>query len=164
VKYFDLSPNKDGSKELLVVSTDDGRVIFYSTGESSSPTDTSSIPDAKVIGQLGGKSNGLAGRIKDFEVLGLANVDNWKKRFLLVTSSSDGVVRLWSLSLQAQKGNGLDEFSSQMLDSYETGNRITCMVAFAMQKPRDFEAIDESDSGSDNQDEEEESSSDSDQD
>lgn len=162
VKYFDFSKDKDGSKELLAVSTDDGRVLFYSTKEISASSDSSTIPDAQLVGQVGGKASGLPGRIKGFEILDMSNFDKWKGAYLLVTSGSDGVIRIWSLKIKENNSEGL---SSTLLDSYETGNRITCMVAFVMQKPQDLEAINESDLGSDEEEEEApEESSDSDQD
>ncbi|EED15260.1 60S ribosome biogenesis protein Mak11, putative [Talaromyces stipitatus ATCC 10500] len=161
VKYIDFSEDKDGSKELLTVSTDDGSVLFYSTKEASTSSDSSSIPDAQLFGQLGGRTGGLSGRIKGFEILNLSSFDKWKGNYLLVTSGSDGVIRIWTLKIKEAASGGL---SSTLLDSYETGNRITCMVAFAMQKPQHPEAINESDLDSDEEKEAtEESSSDSDQ-
>lgn len=162
VKYVDFSKDRDGSKELLTVSTDDGRVLFYSTKETSAASDSSTIPDAQLVGQVGGKASGLPGRIKGFEILDMSNFDKWKGTYLLVTSGSDGVIRIWALKIKENTSEGL---SSTLLDSYETGNRITCMVAFAMEKPQDLEAINESDLGSDEEEEEApEESSDSDQD
>ncbi|EEA22799.1 Protein mak11 [Talaromyces marneffei ATCC 18224] len=163
VKYVDFSTDKDGSKEILTVSTDDGRVLFYSTKETSASSDSSTIPDAQLVGQLGGKASGLTGRIKGFEILDLADFDKWKGTYLLVTSGSDGIIRIWSFKIKEATTEGL---SSTLLGSYETGNRITCMVSFVMQKPQDLESINESDLGSDKEEEEapEESSSDSDQD
>jgi protein MAK11 len=164
VQYVDFSKDKDGSKELLTVSTDDGRVLFYSTKETSASSDSSStIPDAQFVGQVGGKTSGLPGRIKGFEILDLSNFDKWRGAYLLVTSGSDGVIRIWSLRVKEATSEGL---SSTLLDTYETGNRITCMVAFVMQKPQDLEAINESDLDSEEEEEEapDESSSDSDQD
>jgi protein MAK11 len=162
VKYVDFSKDKDGSKELLTVSTDDGRVLFYSTKEASAASDSSTIPDAELVCQVGGKASGLPGRIKGFEILNTSNFDKWKGTYLLVTSGSDGVIRIWALKIKEITSKGL---SSTLLDSYETGNRITCMVAFVMQKPQDVEAVNESDLGSDEEEEEApEESSDSDQD
>ena len=162
VKYVDFSKEKDGSKELLTVSTDDGRVLFYSTKENSTTSDSSTIPDAQIVSQVGGKASGLPGRIKGFEILDMSNSGKWKGSHLLVTSGSDGIIRIWVLKFKGNTGEGL---SSTLLDSYETGNRITCMVAFVMQKPQDMEAINESELGSDEEEEAPaESSSDSDQD
>lgn len=161
VKYADFSKDKDGSKELLTVSTDDGRVLFYSTKETSASSDSSTIPDAQLVRQVGGKASSLPGRIKGFEILDMSNFDKWKGTYLLVTSGSDGVIRIWSLKINENISEGL---SSTLLGSYETSNRITCMVAFVMQKPQDLEAINESDLGSDEEEEAPEESSDSDQD
>ena len=144
------------------MSTDDGRILFFSTKETSTSSDSSTIPDAQLVDQVGGKASGLPGRIKGFEILDLSNFDKWKGSHLLVTSGSDGVIRIWSLRIKENTSEGL---SAALLDSYETGNRITCMIAFVMQKPQDLEAINESDLGSDEEEEEApEESSDSDQD
>lgn len=147
------------------MSTEDGRVIFYSTKETSEAKD-SPIPDAKLITQLGGKASGLAGRVKDFEILHFADIENWKHHFLLLTCGSDGAVRVWLLRTQSnadakkQEGNKCGELVYRLLDTYETGNRITCMASFVMQRPHALDDVDESDLESDDQEEEAESSSD----
>ncbi|KAH8693627.1 WD40-repeat-containing domain protein [Talaromyces proteolyticus] len=170
IRYFDFSRKKDGTNEFLAVSTEDGRVIFYSTKETSTAEGVF-IPDAKVITQVGGKPSGLAGRVKDFEILDVTDIENWKDHFLLLSSGSDGAVRVWVLRIQAdtndttQETNKTSEVASRLLGTYETGNRITCMVAFVMQKPQALDEIDGLEPESDDQGSEAESSSgDSDQD
>lgn len=140
-------------------------MIFYNTKETSDAND-SSIPDAKLITQLGGKSSGLSGRVKDFEILDLADIENWKQNFLLLTCGSDGAVRVWLLKTQSNtKANKQDskkssELAYRLLDTYETGNRITCMVTFVMQRPHALDEIDGSDLESDDLEDEPEASSD----
>jgi protein MAK11 len=89
-------PSKDSSRdstELLSVSTEDGRILFYSTGpESSIPTPTSTtsaIPPASLIAQLGGPSTPSTTRIKCYKLLIL------EASFIAITGSSDGSVRIW---------------------------------------------------------------------
>ncbi|KAL1965658.1 hypothetical protein VTN77DRAFT_5335 [Rasamsonia byssochlamydoides] len=178
IKYVNFSQQNDGTDELLAASTEDGRIIFYSTKEtkpSGSDDSESSIPDAQIRAQLGGKACGLSGRVKDFEVLSLADSAAWKDHFLLVTCGSDGAVRLWLLrreELEKPKSgppNGDTKSEVQprqvgkLLSTYETGNRITCMVAFVMQKPEDPSAMGESEfesgSGEEDNDDDDESSS-----
>jgi protein MAK11 len=165
IRYFDFSTKKDGTNELLAVSTEDGRVIFYSTKETREAND-SSIPDAKLIVQLGGKPSGLSGRVKDFEILDLADIENWKHHFLLLTCGSDGAVRVWLLKTQSnanaknQEANKSSELVYRLLDTYETGNRVTCMASFVMQRPHALDGIDGSDLESDDLGDEEAASSD----
>ncbi|KAL1987676.1 hypothetical protein VTN96DRAFT_2917 [Rasamsonia emersonii] len=178
IKYFNFSQGDDGADELLAASTEDGRIIFYSTKEtkpSDSEDSDSPIPDAQIRAQLGGKACGLSGRVKDFEILSLADLAAWKDHFLLVTCGSDGAVRVWLLKRgefekpKSEPPNGDAIGASQprqvgkLLSTYETGNRITCMVAFVMQKPEDPSAIGESEfesgSGEEDHDDDDESSS-----
>ncbi|KAL4775553.1 WD40-repeat-containing domain protein [Aspergillus nidulans var. acristatus] len=146
-----------GDDELFAVSTEDGRVIFYSTRNvrKADEGDDSSIPYAEPVAQLGGKSQGYPGRVKSFEMLSLKgqpgiNDDD----FAIVTANSEGVVRVWQL-LGAQLRNAVAKKSSdtkdiqvgKLLSSYETGNRITCLKAFVMMPteeptPEDFESFD----------------------
>jgi protein MAK11 len=176
IKYVNFNQGNEGADELLAVSTEDGRIIFYSTKQlkSSEPDDSESpIPDAEIRAQLGGKALGLSGRVKDFEVLSLADFEPWKDQFVIVTCGSDGAVRLWLLrrdeiakpKSEPPNGNAENEPRQigKLLSTYETGNRITCMVAFAMQKPQDPAAIGESEfesgSGEENHDDGDGSSS-----
>lgn len=140
-------------------------MIFYSTKDTTE-AEESSIPDAKLIAQLGGKSSGLSGRVKDFEILDLADIENWKHHFLLLTCGSDGAVRVWLLKIQSitnskkQEANKSGELVYRLLDTYETGNRITCMASFVMQRPHALDEIDGSDLDSDDLEDEAEASSD----
>lgn len=96
-------PVDDGrTSDILVVSTEDGRILFYSTtftGETekvnyqSKPT----IPNARPIGQIGGSLDDFKGRIKDFEILNLPPVEDSTDNLLIVAGSSDGMIRLWML-------------------------------------------------------------------
>lgn len=143
-----------GQQELVAVSTEDGRVIFYSTSKTRKPDegDDSSIPYAEPIAQLGGKSQGLPGRVKAFEILSLNGQPGIKDDFAVVTANSEGVVRVWQLlGTQLSEKQSSDANTIQvgkLLNSYETGNRITCMKAFIMMPPEDptpddFELFDE---------------------
>ncbi|EGC45625.1 60S ribosome biogenesis protein Mak11 [Histoplasma capsulatum var. duboisii H88] len=108
LKYIDMDMVGGNKRELLAVSTEDGRILFYSTKSrpqsqstaGSNKDDTKSpIPEAQLIAQLGGKDHGQSSRIKDFEVLPVkAQGWNNNKTFLIVTASSDGAVKLWMLN------------------------------------------------------------------
>ncbi|KAL3429502.1 WD40-repeat-containing domain protein [Aspergillus tetrazonus] len=156
-KLHEIKYTSVGDDELFAVSTEDGRVIFYSTRNvrKADDGDDSSIPYAEPVAQVGGKSQGYSGRVKSFEMLNLKgqpgiNDDD----FAVVTANSEGVVRVWQL-LGAQLRNAIAKKSSdtkdiqvgKLLSSYETGNRITCLKAFVMvpseeSNPEDFESSD----------------------
>lgn len=134
--YISTSEGDDTS--VLAVSTEDGRILFYST----SPEDLISIPvaegkesplpSAKLTAYMGGKEAGLSGRIKDFTVIKIE--DGKTGSLAIVGGSSDGSIRLWKLSTadlisRGQKGAMQ---VGHFLGVYETGNRITCLKAFVM--------------------------------
>ena len=154
---------------VIAFSTEDGRVLFCETSESgekaanqssATNTDVQSIPHCRVLAQLGGSGAGISGRIKDFEILPLApflnsdasttdSIDETTApQWLLVTASSDGAIRLWSLYLRdldrspdatvsnrSGKRNDATPAIKQvgtLIGTHETGNRITCLRAFVM--------------------------------
>ena len=162
-----VSTGAEKTTELLTISTEDGRLIFYSPGSpiqhEAILTDLKiDIPVCEPIGHLGGKTEGLYSRIKDFELLKPPNSQEW----IIVTGNSDGAIRLWKVketelqqrlvadekSLPTTKDqlvNGRSTTSSgdhvemtagakigQLIGTYEAGNRITCLRAFTMVQPR----------------------------
>ncbi|KAI9700595.1 MAG: hypothetical protein M1820_006749 [Bogoriella megaspora] len=118
------------------------------------------IPEARFIGQLGGTVAGISGRIKDFKVLEppANNTATEQHILLLVTGSSDGAIRIWRVDpselqlppdnqaattapatgtngTNGTKINGDAKVANQignLLGTFETGNRITCLEAFVM--------------------------------
>lgn len=139
--------------------------MFFSTkppSSTSEPSSTSqkatSIPQCTQIAQLGGRTVGVSGRIKDFEILQLpATASATLSDLLITTGSSDGAVRVWSLALgglqpgpedgstaadgskpngaAAENGSAPATATKQvgcLLGTYNTGNRITCLAAFVM--------------------------------
>ncbi|CAG8302103.1 unnamed protein product [Penicillium salamii] len=167
MKYVSL-PVKGGEKEdFLAVTTEDGRVILYSTKDlKTDEEDTEcSIPHATPVAQLGGKQAGFPGRIKDFEVLSLeGQAKEYHNDVLIVTGNSDGVVRVWKATGKEISSAKKDKETTQigkLLTTAETGNRITCLAAFVMLPAEDPSTL--IDSGDDDSEEDEaESSSDSD--
>jgi protein MAK11 len=133
-----ISTSEEDDTSVLAVSTEDGRILFYST----SPEDLiftpaaegkeSPLPSAKLTAYIGGREAGITGRIKDFTVIKIE--ESQTGNLAIVGGSSDGSVRLWKLSAgdlisHGQKGaNKVGHF----LGVYETGNRITCLKAFVM--------------------------------
>lgn len=168
IKYINLDPSSDDGDELLAASTEDGRIIFYSTKKLRKAEDDeeSSIPYAEAVAQLGGKQSGLPGRVKDFEILSLRDeLKTNKNDFLVVTGSSDGTVRVWLLggkdlkeTTDSKSGNGSNTRQvGKLLNTYETGNRITCLKAFVMLPPEDASALGESEDESEEEEPEESS-------
>jgi len=155
----------DETKEILAISTEDGRILFYSAAlpalVQGIESDTKSqIPLCRAVGQLGGSAEGSTGRIKDFEILKSPDL----YACLIVTGSSDGSIRLWMVTeadLQETLPDHEDSSETELgdpansqpketaatlpeprqigklLGTYEAGNRITCLKAFIMSEPVD---------------------------
>ena len=163
-----LSETDGETKDLLAVSTEDGRILLYDTTDFvdtqlTEPTNEPEIPVSKAICQLGGPAEGITGRVKDFEILKPPESED----FIIVTGSSDGAVRLWTIqeseiidrltssndtnnevSILASNADGKANGNAaklpttrqigSLLGTYEAGNRITCLKAFVMSEPEDF--------------------------
>jgi protein MAK11 len=137
--YVKVGEEKD--VQVLTVSTEDGRILFFSTRTAdlvTTPTlegkeAEAPLPAAKLIAQLGGKDAGLTGRIKDFKILP-STTGSKESESIVVTASSDGAVRLFRISPSEDLGAGGKKMKQigTLLGTYETGNRITCLEAFVM--------------------------------
>lgn len=155
--YVKLDAEKES--KILAVSTEDGRVLFFSTAPEDLEKDKDKkLFRAKFLGQVGGKEAGVAGRIKDFKIL---QTEISPEVLHIVSASSDGKLRLWEVlrkSLNAKKAEKNKQVG-KLLGSYETQNRITCMEAFVMiPRPEGVEESedepeDEADSSGDSDDE-----------
>ena len=135
-------------KEVLAASTEDGRILFYDL-QSPKPTGNvqDKLPAYSCLAQLGGRAAGVDGRIKDFEILRLEIKSGKTASILLVvTASSDGAIRLWSMPDDAATLSQVSDSVSEqvkgagstarqvgsLIGTLETGNRITCLGAFVM--------------------------------
>ncbi|RAL67976.1 hypothetical protein DID88_008700 [Monilinia fructigena] len=136
LSYVQVGDDED--TQVLAVSTEDGRILFYSTNsgdlEILKPAEGKAqpIPAAKLFAQLGGKDGGVSGRIKDFAVLTVG--EGSSRDIIIVAASSDGAVRLYKLSAAkdlAQIGEKVNQVG-KLIGTYETGNRVTCLKAFVM--------------------------------
>ena len=161
---MNLLGNDGETKDLLAVSTEEGRILFYDTTDvvETQATETcskSGIPILREFCQLGGAVEGLTGRVKDFEILKPPG----SEAFIIVTGSSDGAVRLWTIDESellvepsvsrdlhdetsianggdatkpgiAMKASSTRQIGS-LLGAYEAGNRVTCVKAFVMLDP-----------------------------
>lgn len=150
-----------GSEEnIMAISTEDGRILFYDTKGSEAESTTTNgdnatkgkpIPEASLVAQLGGRSVDLTTRIKDFQIMAVGEQESSTEiegafSYVISTASSDGTIRFWSLlpeelqvaeKLKAKEKETAGATESilqvgQILAKYETGNRITCLKAFVM--------------------------------
>ncbi|KAL2132492.1 hypothetical protein VTI74DRAFT_3735 [Chaetomium olivicolor] len=132
VRYVEVDGK--GEESVLAVSTEDGRVGFFSTAKEdlAEPKEGKTLKVARMVGQLGGKEAGVVGRIKDFSVLPVEDEEG-KRGFYVATGSSDGRIRLWLVEADELKGDGkAPKQVGKLLGQYETQNRITCVEAFVM--------------------------------
>ncbi|KAI1372989.1 WD40 repeat-like protein [Hypoxylon crocopeplum] len=138
--YVVIDSESDSS--LLAVSTEDGKIMFFSTKSEDLPPAKSSaegkgkasLPVAKLVAQVGGKEAGVSGRIKDFGIVRVAGKDG-KGELVIAAGSSDGKLRIFKLAvaeLKEASKSKTPETIGKLLGTYETQNRITCVEAFTM--------------------------------
>lgn len=140
---------------LLAVSTEDGRVLFFSTKvedlvpaekKDDEEDDEERLPSAKLLASVGGREAGVMSRIKDFTIIRRAEA------FYVVGASSDGKIWIWRIGKtellgaakgkdkvkSKGKGKGKNEEKNEvtevgsLLGTYGTQNRITCLESFEM--------------------------------
>ena len=157
-QLFYVEVDEEEDVQVMAISTEDGRILFYSTRPRDLLTapvvegkDTP-LPSAKLIAQLGGQAAGFSGRVKDFTVLNVG--EGALKAFFIVAGSSDGALRLWKLPVKdLASHSGKVRQVGALLGTYETGNRITCLEAFVMlplleeAEKDDFQNFDEEEEG-----------------
>jgi protein MAK11 len=139
----------DSHPATLLVSTEDGRVLLYDTN-TTVPTEGAEnskddIPASRLVAHIGGPAAGIIGRVKDFEIVPLTPTI-----FLIITGSSDGTVRFWSLDINELKSNDAGKAEGftalqvgKLLGLYSTSTRITCLKAFQMTGKPDAEEEEE---------------------
>ncbi|KAM7192783.1 WD40-repeat-containing domain protein [Naviculisporaceae sp. PSN 640] len=148
VHEFAYVKGVDGENEgetVLAVSTEDGRILFFKTnefvateedgGQNNGDKDRKeTLPCARMVAQLGGKHAGITSRIKDFKVLPVRSEEG-EMAWYIAAGSSDGRVRVWRLGsgdLTTAEGEKDGKVVGELLGTYETNNRITCLEAFVM--------------------------------
>jgi protein MAK11 len=137
-------------EEVLAVSTEDGRVLFYAATAQE-------VDNPVLLGTLGGRSLGMPGRVKDFSVASQGG------KLFVVTAGSDGVVRVFDLcgegsgieigedemevtkktKVEEKKKEEGDRQVGRLVGVYETARRITCMATMIMEEGAEGEAEDE---------------------
>jgi protein MAK11 len=140
----------DSHPGILLVSTEDGRIMFYDTNSTSEPVESDekddAIPQSNLVAAIGGPAAGFSGRVKDFDLLRISDTS-----FLIISGSSDGTVRLWSLRTDELKVPAASEeetgFTAEqvgrLIGTYTTGTRITCLKSFVMTGTPDAEEEEE---------------------
>lgn len=164
VRYVEV-----GTRKIVALSTEDGRVVFYDTASTISEAEKKDgkvekethIPTCALVAQLGGPAAGITSRIKDFEIIPLAAPS---PVLLLITASSDGSVRFWTLAPSDLEASVKEpatageteevaktEYSTKqignLIGTYTIGVRITCMKAFVMTGKAEDEDEDEERNG-----------------
>lgn len=131
-------PVEEGGPSLMAVSTEDGRVLFFSTKvedlvpaekKDDDDDDEERLPSAKLIATIGGRKAGVTSRIKDFTILPRGGA------FYIIGGSSDGKIRIWRVGkgelLEAANGKEATEVGKEV-GVYGTQNRITALEGFEM--------------------------------
>lgn len=143
MRYLTIADNEGREMVVLVVSTESGKLLFYSTDQTSKEEKgapgESPLPDSLCLTQLDGRIHGFSGRIKDFEILSVPLSAGTSSGLLVVTAGSDGSIRIWMMrprSLFSARENAKDGSTpipvGNLIGTYETGSRITCLKAFVM--------------------------------
>jgi protein MAK11 len=152
--YRRFGSDTEDTNDLLAVSTEDGRILFYSTGalklqkDSSDHASETAVPDATLIARLSGKDAGVTGRVKDFDIVSLPSSTEHDPTSFIVTAGSDGSVRIWQFTLEDIVGK-TSEWKTQgtvaqigkLIGTYETSSRITCLKAFLMRPAEPEEGL-----------------------
>ncbi|TDZ49913.1 Protein MAK11 [Colletotrichum trifolii] len=134
VQYVTLDGETEDNLNILLVSTEDGRVLFFSTATSDlkqPDSEDKTLSTAKLVAQVGGKEEGVSGRIKTAAIMQSKELD--PSALYVVGGSSDGKIRMWRIpkdELAARDGS--TKQAGKLLGTYDTQNRITCLAAFVM--------------------------------
>ncbi|OAA38602.1 WD40/YVTN repeat-like-containing domain protein [Metarhizium rileyi] len=161
---------------LLAVATEDGRVLFFSTKDDdlSPPVEVNgkkgALSSAKLVSFVGGKAEGISGRIKDIIILP-SGVNQGVS--YLVGASSEGKVRVWTLQAKdlvaaAAKSKTGEKPIGNLVGTFESQNRITCLTGYVMiPRPEGAEESEdealESEAAEDNDDDDDDESEDEDE-
>ncbi|KAK5943659.1 Protein mak11 [Knufia obscura] len=133
IAYFAV----DDEKQLMAVSTEDGKILFFDTTQASDPQED--IPVLNPVAYMGGEKHSIQNRVKDFKILDLAKHEY--PGYLVVVGCSNGEVRLLMVNKSELNKPSSDDglVGSAAKEVYATGSRITCLEAFVMLPPHDIE-------------------------
>lgn len=101
---------------VLATATEDGRILFCSTRDADlvqppATADSTTLPCARFIGQLGGKELDITDRVKAFKIMPVLESSDAsddaeesakvpQKAWYVVSASSSGALRVWKLTDQ----------------------------------------------------------------
>lgn len=103
IRYLGIAKDDKYRSSTLAISTEDGRIVFFSTGktigeENSASGIGRSIPFCCVLGQVGGTHEGVQSRIKDFEIITFSRTKRFRGSVVLVAGCSSGFIYIWDLA------------------------------------------------------------------
>lgn len=103
IRYLGTAKDDKYRSTILAISTEDGRIVFFSTsktirGENSESGIGQVIPFCCVLGQVGGTHEGVQSRIKDFEIITFSRTKQFRGNVLLVAGCSSGSIYIWMLA------------------------------------------------------------------
>ncbi|KAL9614785.1 MAG: hypothetical protein Q9167_000776 [Letrouitia subvulpina] len=148
IRYLGTAKDGKYGSATLAISTEDGRIVFFSTSKTTGGDNSESktgrlIPFCCVLGQVGGTHEGIQNRIKDFEIITLSRTNQLRGSILLVAGCSNGFIHIWMLAKDQLEGMVPSDLHDskflqcnemphlgRLLGSYDTGKRITCLKAF----------------------------------
>ncbi|QUC22349.1 uncharacterized protein UV8b_06590 [Ustilaginoidea virens] len=167
-----VTVDEESGRALLAVATEDGRIVFFSTRteDLSPPTEVQgkagTLQVAKQVGFVGGKAEGISGRIKAMVMI---PSEAARGTVYLVGASSEGQVRLWTIELRSllagmSKKKAGEKPTGKLLGTYETQNRITCVAGYLMISRPDGAEDSEAEDPFDEDDEDDEDDDDDDDD
>ena len=136
MKYLELPSRSGFPSEVLVVSTESGKLLFYSIKNQDVGTEVGNqhgIEDAELLYSLNGAEAGTTGRIKDFKIIQPRGDGKEAAYVIATTAGSDGSIKIWSISTESISKTH-DEFvePARLIGMFQTGSRITCLEAFEM--------------------------------
>lgn len=119
----------DWNRNVLAFSSEDGRVLFFDLDSlQNDGKDETLLPRVDCVGEMGGPSAGITGRVKDFDIIDLGP----GLPLLFMTASSDGAVRLWAVDEGDLSNDKKQKQIGRLIATLETGDRITCIGSFVL--------------------------------
>ena len=124
IRYTEIHSAQKLRRDLLAVSTEDGRILIFLTDsrdeEPRTPSNEDAIPILKPAGQLRGNDNG---RIKDFEILSHFDEEASSIQLYIVAASSNGDISVWLLEMNKFGRSRETSTSSNLNRNNEVDNK-----------------------------------------
>lgn len=131
IRYVEVPGPPGTDRELIAVSTEDGRILLYLSSQSSGKdisdaNSTFTIPTLNPIGQL--VVEGPKSRIKDFEIFGTSGRQDSARGLYVISASSDGAIRIFALDNEKLYANTVVS-SPAIRESKEEPATVTAMLS-----------------------------------